>query len=69
MTRQITPAAKSEIAIGMKTAVRKATDQLIRSIRTPNMRPIAVTIAGTTASQSALFLIAVTRRSVVKICS
>ena len=28
--RQVIPAAKAEIAIGMKTAVLKATDQAIR---------------------------------------
>ena len=67
MIRQITPAAKSEIAIGMKTAVLNATDQLIFSVRTPKISPIAVTNAGTTATQRALFFTAVTRMSVVKI--
>src|SRR5436190_12828672 len=67
ITRQITPAAKSEIAIGMKTTVLKATDQRIRSVRTANTRPIAVTIAGTTAIQIALFLIAVWVTVLVKI--
>ena len=42
----MTPAAKSEIAIGMKTAVLNATDQLTRSVMTAKMRPIAVTSAG-----------------------
>jgi len=60
MTRQITPAAKSEIAIGINTTVLKATDQRMRSVRTAKMRPIAVTRAGTTPIQIALFLIAVT---------
>ena len=59
MIRQITPAAKSEIAIGMKTAVLNATAQRIRSVRTAKMRPSAVMNAGTTATQIALFLIAV----------
>ena len=63
ISRQITPAANSEIAIGMKTTVLKATRQLIRSIRTAKTSPIAVTKAGTTATQITLFLIAV--RSVV----
>ena len=61
ISRQITPVAKSEIAIGMKTAVLNATDHRIRSVRTAKMSPIAVTSAGTTATQTALFLIAVRR--------
>ncbi len=65
MIRQITPAAKSEIAIGMNTAVLKATDQLMRSVSTAKIKPTAVTNAGTTASQMTLFRIAVTRMSVV----
>jgi hypothetical protein len=40
-----------------------ATDQLTRSVSTAKMRPIAVTSAGTTATQIALFLIAVSERS------
>ena len=67
MTCQITPVAKSEMAIGMNTIDLKATDQRIRSVRTANTRPIAVTVAGATAIQTALFLIAVTRMLVVKI--
>ena len=67
MIRQITPAAKSEIAIGMKMAVLNATDQLIFSVSTPKISPTAVTKAGTTATQRALFFTAVTRMSVVKI--
>ena len=65
MIRQITPAANSEMAIGMKTAVLNATDQRMRSVSTAKTRPIAVTSAGTTATQIALFLIAVSRMSVV----
>ena len=67
MIRQVTPAAKAEIAIGMNTAVLKATDQAIRSVRTAKMSPIAVTRAGTTSTQIALFLTAVSRTSLVKI--
>ena len=67
MTRQMTPAAKSEIAIGMKTAVLNATDQRMRSVSTAKMRPIDVTRAGTTPIQIALFLIAVTIVGRVKI--
>src|SRR5439155_1628411 len=48
---QTTPAAKSEIAIGMKTAVLNATAQLIRSVSTAKTRPIAVMSAGTTSTQ------------------
>ena len=59
ITRQITPAANSEIAIGMKTTVLNATDQRTRSSSTANTSPIAVTSAGTIASHSTLFLIAV----------
>ena len=58
------PAAKAETAIGMNTAVLNASDQLMRSMRTANIRPIAVTSAGTTAIQIALFLIAVWRAPV-----
>ena len=66
MIRQITPAANSEIAIGMKTAILNATDQRMRSVSTAKTSPIAVTSAGTTATQIALFLIAVRVVSVVK---
>ena len=69
ITRQMTPEANSEMAMGMKTAVLNATDQRIRSVSTAYMRPNTVTSAGTTAIQSALFRIAVTRMSVVKIVS
>src|SRR6476661_429479 len=54
MIRQITPAAKSEMAIGMNTAILKATAQRMRSVSTANTSPIAVTSAGTTATQMAL---------------
>ncbi len=57
--------ANSEIAIGMNTTVLNATDQRMRSVSTANTRPIAVTAAGATRIQIALFLIAVTRMSVV----
>ena len=63
---QITPAAKSEIAIGMKTAVLNATAQRTRSVSTAKTSPIAVTSAGTTATQIALFSIAVRIDGVVK---
>ena len=58
-SRQMTPAANSEIAIGMKTTVLKTTDQRIRSVSTAKTSPIAVISAGTTAIHSALFLSAV----------
>src|SRR5581483_8445701 len=67
ITRQITPAAKSEIAIGMKTTVLNATAHVTRSVSTAKIRPIAVTSAGTTPIQIALFLIAVVMKSLVKI--
>ena len=66
ISRQMTPAAKSEIAIGMKTTTLNATEKRIRSRRTANTRPIAVTNAGTMRSQRKLFLIAVTSVSSVK---
>ena len=66
MIRQITPAAKSEIAMGMKTAILNATAQRMRSVSTAKTSPIAVTSAGTTATQIALFLIAVRVVSVEK---
>ena len=53
----------------MKTAVLNATDQPTRSVRTAKMSPMAVTSAGTTSTQIALFLTAVKRTSLVKICS
>ena len=62
----MTPAANSEIAIGMKTAVLNATDQRMRSVSTAKTRPIEVTSAGTTATQMTLLRIAVSRMSVVK---
>jgi hypothetical protein len=66
MIRHVTPAANAETANGMKRTVLKATDQRMRSVRTAKMSPIAVTAAGTTATQMALFLIAVRRLSLVK---
>jgi hypothetical protein len=66
MIRQITPAANSEIAIGMKTAVLNASDQLTFSSNTAKTSPIAVIVAGRTATQIALFLIAVVIALVVK---
>ena len=58
ITCQITPAANSDTAIGMNTAVLNATDHAMRSVSTANTSPIAVTVAGTTATQIALFSIA-----------
>ena len=66
MIRQVTPVANAEIAIGRNTIVLNATDQLTRSVNTAKMRPIAVTNAGTTATQIRLFLIAVVSVEVVK---
>ena len=40
ITRQMTPAANSEIAIGMKTTVLKATEKRTRSVSTAKTRPI-----------------------------
>ena len=51
--------------MGMNTAVLKATDQRTRSVRTVNTKPMAVTRAGTTSTQMALFLMAVSRTLVV----
>ena len=62
------PAAKAETASGMKIAVLKASDQPTRSVSTAKISPIAVTSAGTTATQIALFLIAVRRTSLVNSC-
>jgi hypothetical protein len=59
MIRHVTPVAKAEIAIGRKTTVLKASAQRTRSVRTANRSPNAVTSAGTTPTQIALFLIAV----------
>ena len=52
--------------VGMNTAVVNASDQLIFSISTAKTSPIAVIVAGTTATQIALFLIAVVIVNVVK---
>jgi hypothetical protein len=65
MIRHVTPAANAEIAMGMKTTVLNATAQPTRSVSTANISPIAVTNAGTTATQIALFLIAVVSVGVV----
>ncbi len=59
ISRQITPVANSEIAIGMNTTVLNATAQLTRSTSTAKISPIAVTSIGTTTTQMRLFLIAV----------
>ena len=66
MIRQVTPVANAEIAIGRKTTVLNATAQRTRSVSTAKTSPIAVTSAGTTATQIALFLIAVVSVDVVK---
>ena len=68
MSRQVTPVANAEIAIGRKTTVLNATDQRTRSVSTAKISPSAVTNAGTTATQMALFLIAVVSVDVVKRC-
>ena len=52
MIRQITPAAKSEIAIGMNTAVLKATDQATRSVSTAKIRPMGMTAAVTAGTRA-----------------
>ena len=56
ITRQLIPAAKNEIAIGVNTANLNAVAQRMRSVSTAKMRPRAVTSAGTTATQIAVFL-------------
>ena len=68
MIRHVTPVANAEIAIGRKTTVLKATAQRTRSVSTAKSRPKEVTSAGTTATQMALFLIAVVSVDVVKRC-
>ncbi len=65
MIRQVTPVANAEIAIGRNTTVLNAKAQPTRSVSTAKMSPIAVTNAGTTATQIRLFLIAVVRVGVV----
>ncbi len=65
ISRQVTPVANAEIAIGRNTTVLNATDQLTRSVSTAKIRPIAATNIGTTATQMALFLIAVVSVEVV----
>ena len=67
MIRQLMPAAKSEIAIGMNTSSLKAVAQLTRSVSTAKIRPIAVTSAGTTATQMRLFVTDFSSVSLVKI--
>ena len=59
MIRHVTPVANAEIAIGRNTTVLNATAHRTRSVSTAKIRPTAVTRAGTTATQMALFLIAV----------
>ncbi len=65
MIRQVTPVANAEIAIGRKTTVLNANAQPTRSVSTAKISPSAVTSAGTTATQIALFLIAVVSVEVV----
>ena len=67
MMRQLIPAAKSEIAIGMKTSSLKAVAQLTRSVSTAKIRPSAVTNAGTTATQMRLLVTDFSSVSLVKI--
>ena len=67
MMRQLIPAAKSEIAIGMKISSLKAVAQLTRSVSTAKIRPIAVTNAGTTATQMRLLVTDFVSVSLVKI--
>ena len=66
MIRHVTPVANAEIAIGRNTTVLNATAQRTRSVSTAKIKPSAVTSAGTTATQIALFLIAVSSVWVVK---
>ena len=66
--RHVTPVAKAETAIGRNTTVLNATAQPTRSVRTAKIRPIAVTSAGTTATQIALFSIARKSVDVVNRC-
>ena len=66
MIRHVTPVANAEIAIGRKITVLNATAQRTRSVSTAKIRPNAVTNAGTTATQIALFLIAISSSCVVK---
>src|SRR5215204_3326539 len=63
--RQITPAAKSEIASGANIANLNAVAQRIFSTSTAKTSPRAVTVAGTIATQTALFRIALNRTSSV----
>ena len=65
MIRHVTPVANAEIAIGRNTTVLNATAQRTRSVSTAKIRPTDVTNAGTTATQIALFLIAVVSVDVV----
>jgi hypothetical protein len=64
MTLQITPVARNEMAMGMKTMILIAVEYLTRSVRIANIRPSPVMIAGAVATQTALFLIARVTRSV-----
>ena len=66
MTRHITPVAKSETASGAKTTILNATAQRTRSVSTAKRSPSAVTAAGTTSTQIALFFTAVSRMWSVK---
>lgn len=49
------PAASIEIAIGMKTISLNAVPQRTRSVSTAKISPSAVTSAGATATQIAVF--------------
>ena len=67
MMRQLMPAAKSEMAIGMNTSSLKAVAQVTRSVSTAKIRPSDVTSAGTTATQIRLLVTDFSSASLVKI--
>src|SRR6266511_4033599 len=57
-SRQVTPADRNEIAIGMNSMVLNAVDSLIRSVSTAKTRPRMVTTVGVTTTQTTLLVIA-----------
>ena len=57
-SRNVTPAARNEIAIGMKRMVFSAVVRRTRSVSTAKMSPRVVTMAGATMTQTMLLLMA-----------
>jgi hypothetical protein len=56
--RNVTPAARNEMAIGMNSTILSALDSRTRSVSTARTSPSAVTTVGATATHTMLLVIA-----------